>query len=74
VKNVKKHTFRDPLAEDPSELSIDQAAAFEGEVTSFLSELPPAFRLELDHDWSEPIVPSPSTPPVLHPQAVSSLP
>ncbi|KAI0942812.1 hypothetical protein AcV7_002119 [Taiwanofungus camphoratus] len=53
VKNVKKQTFKDPVAEDPTELSIDQAAAFEAEVTTFLSELSPAFRLELNRDWSE---------------------
>ncbi|KZT63433.1 hypothetical protein DAEQUDRAFT_700148 [Daedalea quercina L-15889] len=62
VKNVKKQTFRDPLGEDPNELSIDQAALFEGDVTTFLAELPPTFRLELDRDWAEPTVPMPSTP------------
>ncbi|KAH9925107.1 uncharacterized protein B0H18DRAFT_388035 [Fomitopsis serialis] len=36
---------------------------FESDVTTFLADLPPAFRLELDHDWSEPINPVPSSPP-----------
>ncbi|KAH9947847.1 fungal-specific transcription factor domain-containing protein [Amylocystis lapponica] len=63
VKNVKKQTFRDPL--DNDELSIDQATAFEAEVASWLSELPPSFRLEMDHDLSEPVPPLPSTSPLL---------
>ncbi|EMD31709.1 hypothetical protein CERSUDRAFT_69197 [Gelatoporia subvermispora B] len=52
VKNVKKQTFRDPLSDDPGELSIDQAAGFESNVTSFLSELPEAFRLDMSQDPS----------------------
>lgn len=68
VKNAKKLTFRDPLAEDPSELAIEQAAAFEADASGFLSELPPAFRLDLDHDWAEPVVSAGSMSPVLQAQ------
>ena len=62
VKNVKKQTFRDPLGDDPNELSIDQAALFEADVTTFLADLPPAFRLELDRDWTEPSVSTQAAP------------
>ena len=62
VKNVKKQTFRDPLGgsdEAPTELSIDHAGIFEGEVASFLQELPAGFRLEIAQDLS--LIPRPST-------------
>ena len=55
VKNVKKQTFRGPLGEDGFELSIDQAAVTEGEVTAFLGELPAGFRLEMSEDMSKPV-------------------
>ena len=56
VKNVKKQTFRDPLAEDASaELNIDQAGSFEGEVGSFLQDLPAGFRLDVSQDIAKPV-------------------
>ncbi|CCM05634.1 uncharacterized protein FIBRA_07863 [Fibroporia radiculosa] len=62
VKNVKKQTFKDPLSEDPSELSIEQAANFEAEVTTFLSTLPPTFCLELHGDLADLSLPSSVSP------------
>ena len=64
VKNVKKQTFRDPLGanEDaPTELSIDHAGTFEGEVSSFLQDLPSGFKLETGQDLTQPIVPPPAS-------------
>ena len=63
VKNVKKQTFRDPLGtsdEAPTELSIDHAGTFEGDVASFLQELPAGFRLEMAQDLSKPVPPLPA--------------
>lgn len=54
VKNVKKQTFKDPLSDEGSELSIDQAAAYENEVTSWLQDLPARFRFELTQDFGDP--------------------
>jgi hypothetical protein len=47
VKYVKKDIFRDPLEPAP-ELSIDQAAAMEGEIQQWLAELPASFHFDLD--------------------------
>ncbi|KAI1792435.1 hypothetical protein LXA43DRAFT_341743 [Ganoderma leucocontextum] len=57
VKNVKKQTFRDPLSANDEELSIDHAGTFEGEVGSFLQELPSGFKLEMTEDITKPIPP-----------------
>ncbi|OBZ76226.1 Transcriptional activator protein acu-15 [Grifola frondosa] len=64
VKNVKKQTFKDPLGDDSADLSVDLAATFETEVSSFLQDLPPPFRLEMDQDIST-VVPPPSCSPFL---------
>jgi hypothetical protein len=52
VKSVKKRTFKDPLTDSPSSdsASIKEAAAFE--VAQFLTDLPLAFKLEIDADLS----------------------
>lgn len=53
VKSVKKRTFRDPLMDASSEsTTIDEAAAFEGEVKQFLSDLPSAFKFDVESDLS----------------------
>ncbi|KDQ07533.1 hypothetical protein BOTBODRAFT_119902, partial [Botryobasidium botryosum FD-172 SS1] len=41
VKSMKKRTFREPGSPEPS---LDATTAFETEVQTWLSELPPAFR------------------------------
>lgn len=60
VKSVKKQTFRDMASEDNAELSIDQAASFEAEVSNWLADLPPRYRLDLSHDLSQ----APSRPSI----------
>ncbi|OCH88727.1 hypothetical protein OBBRIDRAFT_757687 [Obba rivulosa] len=53
VKNVKKQTFRDPLDDDPGELSMEQAATYESSVITFLNKLPEAFRLDMNSDAAQ---------------------
>ena len=54
VKSVKKRTFRDPVTDSSlsESAAIDEAASVEGEVTQFLHDLPPAFKLDIDTDLS----------------------
>lgn len=64
VKSVKKQTLKDSTSDDSNDLSIDQAATFEAEVSTWLADLPPRYRLDLNGDLSQ--APSrPSIPPTL---------
>ena len=64
VKSFKKRTLKDPLTDTPlsDSAAIEEAASFEGEVTNFLKDLPAAFKLDIDADWSThgALPPSPS--------------
>jgi hypothetical protein len=65
VKSVKKRTYKDPLvdANSSESLSLEDAGLFEAEVTSFLSDLPPAFQLDVDRCLSVLNPSSDSSPP-----------
>lgn len=65
VKSVKKRTFKDPLIDSnsPESLSLEDAGLFEAEVTNFLSDLPPAFQLDVDSCLSTLNGPSESSSP-----------
>lgn len=55
-KTIRKQLNRDILLDDASESSIDQAASYEKDVRNFLSnELPPAYRLDMDLDITQPL-------------------
>lgn len=73
MKSVKKQTARESHTDDVLELSIDQAAAVESEISNWLSDLPPRYRLDMSttdpshhhHHYSAGSGPSSSTPPML---------
>jgi hypothetical protein len=57
VKGMKKRSFRDPYRvatssplDQNADLSIDAAIAFESEVATWISEIPPIFRLNMLED------------------------
>lgn len=54
-KTIRRQTTRDVLLEDSPEASIDHAATLEKEVTSFLQDLPPVYRLNMELDCSQPL-------------------
>lgn len=43
------------MLEESSEASIEQAAIYENQVTTFINELPPVYRLNMDLDASQPL-------------------
>ncbi|TCD68800.1 hypothetical protein EIP91_009814 [Steccherinum ochraceum] len=59
VKSIRKQTAREPNADEGPELSLDQAATSESDVTTWLSELPARFHLDADPDGA----PTPTPPP-----------
>lgn len=54
VKSIRKQITRDIL-EESTESSVDQVASYEKEVMNFLAELPPAYRLNMDLDVTQPL-------------------
>ncbi|KAK7683807.1 hypothetical protein QCA50_013183 [Cerrena zonata] len=73
MKSVKKQTSRESHTDDVLELSIDQAATVETEITNWLADLPPRYRLDMSttdsshhhHHYSAGSGASSSTPPML---------
>ncbi|KAI0692722.1 hypothetical protein BC835DRAFT_32351 [Cytidiella melzeri] len=60
VKGIRRQAAKD-LADD--DVSIDQAASGEAEISTWLSDLPPAFRLNMEADMAHSLSGSPSTSP-----------
>ena len=73
MKSVKKQTSRESHTDDVLELSIDQAASVESEISSWLQDLPPRYRLDMSttdpshhhHLYSAGSGAASSTPPML---------
>lgn len=65
LKSVKRQVSKDSLSEEVLEVSLDQAASCESEITTWLSELPSSYRLNMELDIAHPLSSCVSTSPFL---------
>ena len=64
MRVVRRQIAKDLVPDDAYDMTIEQATSFETDITSFVNELPSAYRLGQDYDPSQPNTTS-STCPVL---------